>query len=160
LVRDAGPCETGGMLIGRLCRDADAGELFAEVTAQLPAEHVQADSASLTFTGETWAAARDAIRLRGGSETPLGWYHSHPAKEWCKDCPPEKRATCSLECFFSAADQQVHATLFPHAYSVALVVTDGQRGLRFDLYGWRRTRILQRGFHMLRADGGRGEASS
>lgn len=149
LVRGAGPCETGGMLIGRLCRDEASGDLFAEVTAQLPAQHTQADSASLTFTGETWAAARDAIRLRGNTEILLGWYHSHPAKEWCKDCPPEKQRTCSLDCFFSAADRQVHATLFPHAYSIALVATDGHRGLRHDLYGWRRTQIVQRGFHTL-----------
>ncbi|MBP8128801.1 MAG: Mov34/MPN/PAD-1 family protein [Candidatus Hydrogenedentes bacterium] len=149
LVRAAGPCETGGMLLGRLCRDEAASELFAEVTAQLPALHTEADSASLTFTGETWSAARDAIRLRGDTEILLGWYHSHPAKEWCKDCPPEKRRVCSLECFFSAADRQVHQTLFPHCYSIALVATDGQRGLRYDLYGWRRTQIVQRGYHTL-----------
>ena len=42
--------ETGGILIGKLWRDADAGEIFAEVTAQIPAEHTSGSNVKLTFT--------------------------------------------------------------------------------------------------------------
>ena len=78
LTRAADGRETGGVLIGRLHRDAALPEIFAEVTAQIPAEHTQGTAAKLTFTAETWSAASAAIRLRSQGEVYLGYWHSPP----------------------------------------------------------------------------------
>lgn len=149
--REIGVAETGGVLIGRLCKDPGTGEIFAVATAQLPAEHTQASASALTFTGDTWAAARREISARNLGELVIGWWHSHPAREWCRDCAPEKRENCSLSCFFSEQDKEFHATCCPRAYSVALVVTDGLSGIRCDAYGWRRAEIVRRGIHVMPA---------
>lgn len=139
--------ETGGLLLGHLRYDGGVPEVFVEVTAQVPAAHARSDSTSFTLTEATWADAHRRRRERGADEQILGWWHSHPARSWCRECPPEKRAACSLQqCFFSAADREVHQAGFPRAYSVALVVTDAETGLHHDLYGWRDGEIADRAF--------------
>jgi proteasome lid subunit RPN8/RPN11 len=139
--------ETGGILIGNLCRDRETAGLFLEVTAQIPARHTEATSASLTFTPETWTDVQAALTLRGQEEIMLGWWHSHPVREWCRECPPEKRADCTLaRGFLSEDDRLLHRTVFPRAYSVALVVNDLESGPTFSLFGWSRGLIAHREF--------------
>jgi len=148
---EQGSRETGGILIGHLWRDALAQRLFVEVTAQIPAEHTEASSAKLTFTPATWTAVQAALALRTRGEVMLGWWHSHPVREWCKDCSPEKRAKCALaEGFLSEDDRLLHRAVFPRAYSVALVVNDiGEGGPTFSLFGWERGQIQPRAFHQV-----------
>ncbi|MEY2409101.1 MAG: hypothetical protein QOF48_1771, partial [Verrucomicrobiota bacterium] len=105
----------------------------------------------LTFTPKTWAAARDTLALREQGEIMLGWWHSHPGKYWqrtsCAKCPPERRRVCPIaRNFFSSHDENLHETIFPKAYNVALVVTNTEEGLRQALYGWRDGRVQPRGF--------------
>ena len=71
-------------------------------------------------------------------------------REWCKECPEEKRKNCSiLRDFFSRDDQALHRTVFPRAYSVALVANDVPDGdLCFSLYGWKQGLITPRGFYI------------
>ena len=77
----------------------------------------------------------------------VGWWHSHPVLEWCKDCAPEKRAQCALaQGFLSEDDRLLHRTVFPRAYSVALVVNDLESGPTFSLFGWSRGLIAAREF--------------
>jgi hypothetical protein len=154
LTRRDGATETGGILIGHVRRDND---LFVEVTAQIPAEHTQAASEKLTFTPATWTAVQAALNLRGGREIMLGWWHSHPSLHWCRDCPPDKRRVCALQqsSFFSADDVTLHRQVFPKAYSVALVATHHEDGIRYAMYGWRRALVAQRGFHILTQEGER-----
>ena len=126
----AGGKETGGILIGHLHRDPGRRQLFLEVTAQIPAQHAEQELARLTFTPETWTAVDAALALRGKGEIQLGWWHSHPASHWCDDCPPETRRRCKSAGapsgdFFSAHDVALHRTVFPRAYSIALVLSDG-----------------------------------
>lgn len=150
LARRAGDCETGGVLVGRLWRDPAAREVFAEVTAQVPARHTAATAARLTFTHETWTDVRAAIALRRSDELMLGWWHSHPVRVWCRECPPEKQAACSLaRGFFSEHDRALHRTMFPAAYGVGLLVNDLQEGATFSLFGWRRGLLAPRGFSLL-----------
>ncbi len=146
--------ETGGVLIGHLHRDPGTRDLFIEITAQIPALHTEAASNRLTFTAETWTAVRAALDLRGRSELMLGWWHLHPVREWCKDCPPETRRNCSLSCgYFSSQDRALHRTVFPRAYSVALVVNDATDGPpTFSLFGWRVGSIVERGYHRLETE--------
>ncbi len=150
LARRARPNETGGILIGHLHRDTESNELFAEITGQIPAVHAMGNVDRLTFTAETWAAAGRALELRNRGETYLGWWHSHPVREWCRDCPKEKREACSLSRgFLSADDRQLHRVAFPRAYTCALVVSDvDDETIEHALFGWRRGVLERRGFHV------------
>ena len=139
--------ETGGILIGCLRRDAAAARLYLEITAQIPARHTEATSAKLTFTPATWTDVQSALTLRNRDEAMLGWWHSHPVREWCKDCAPEKQAQCVLaRGFLSEDDRRLHRTVFPRAYSVALVVNDLESGPTWSLFGWSRGVIASRDF--------------
>lgn len=143
--------ETGGILIGHLLRDEKLPEIFAEVTAQIP---VQASGGThkLTFGPETWTAVRAAVDIRNRGEIYLGFWHSHPVIEWCKsnECSVDKLKTCPLaKGFLSADDLAMLRTVFPRAYSVALVCSDPPIGKpTFSLFGWRGGRIESRGFHI------------
>ena len=141
--------ETGGILIGHLCRDRGRGEVFAEITAQVPAAHTEASAAKLTFTAATWDGVQAAIDLRRRDEIMLGWWHSHPVVEWCKDCAPEKRRVCLFRRgFLSVDDIALHRAVFPRAYSVALLMNDvGDEPPAATLFGWRRGLVEERTFH-------------
>lgn len=145
--------ETGGILIGRLWRDAAAGEIFAEVTAQIPAEHASGTNVKLTFTPQVWTAADAALRLRRKGEIYMGYWHSHPVRTWCKEkeCTAEKQKTCSLgKGFFSADDEAVMRAAFPRAYSIAIVANDTAfTDLTFSMFGNRNGITQPRGFYVL-----------
>lgn len=157
LARAAEAKETGGILVGHLHRDPDVGGLFSHVTAQIPATHAEADRAKLSFTAQVWTDVRAALALRGRGEIMLGWWHSHPVREWCKDCPEESRSRCALTAdFFSDHDRALHRTVFPRAYSLGLVVNDvAVDAPTFSLFGWRSGLIETRGFHVVEVDHGR-----
>ena len=158
LMLAAGAKETGGILIGHLRRDPARG-LFAEVTAQIRACHVEEALARLTFTPETFTAVDAAVALRAEGEIYLGWWHSHPASHWCDQCPPEKRRRCAVAGapsgdFFSTHDVALHRAVFPRAYSIALVLSDGCGNAGtpiWRLFGWRQGMVVSRNFHLLQA---------
>jgi hypothetical protein len=145
--------ETGGILIGMLGRDGAGGEIFAEITAQIPAQHTTGTQVKLTFTPQTWAAADAARRLRGRGEISLGYWHSHPVLEWCKGkaCSLEKQKTCPLaRDFFSPDDEAVMRAAFPRAYSLAIVANDTAfTDLTFSMFGNREGLLQPRGFCVL-----------
>jgi len=140
LSRHAGALETGGALIGHLCRDAEARRVYTRVTAQLPARHTEASAVSLLFTSETWSGLRDEIARRGKGERLVGWHHSHPVFEWCRlnQCQASDHDGCASDKgIFSEQDRTLHRTVFAAAHSVALVanlVTPST--VRFSAYGW------------------------
>ncbi len=154
LTLTAGPQETGGILIGHLCRDPADATVFLAITAQVPARHTEASATRLSFTPETWTEVRAAIRLRGRDEIMLGWWHSHPVREWCRECSEERRETCTLrKGFLSEHDRRLHRTVFPRAYSVALVASDvADSDLRYALFGWRQGTIQSREFITIEED--------
>ena len=140
LTRQACPLETGGALIGHLDRDPEAPTVFAVVTAQVPACHTQASAVRLAFTSDTWSDMRRTLEERAQHEVMLGWWHSHPIREWCrqKDCAETHHDQCLLgqDCF-SEHDRAVHRTVFPGAHCVALVANDvSEADVRFSVYGW------------------------
>jgi proteasome lid subunit RPN8/RPN11 len=151
LSRNAGAKETGGILIGHLHRDRSVPEVFVEITAQIHARHTEADLTKLTFTAETWTEVQAAIDLRRKDEIMLGWWHSHPVREWCKECPVERQQVCKMSGdFFSAHDHALHRTVFPSAYSIALVANDVATGdVTFSAFGWRDGLLEPRGFHVV-----------
>ena len=158
--RQAGDVETGGVLVGKLCRDSAgrAGatrEIFVEVSAQIPAPHTRSQSTKLTFTADTWAAVRAALALRRREELMLGWWHFHPDFCRLRNCPPERRARCTgASPFFSAEDVHLHATCFPSAYQIALLISESTAagGMTWSLFGWSQGMVTARGFHVLRDD--------
>jgi len=148
LTRRANGSECGGVLLGHLHRDRTLPELFVEVAVQVPARHVEASAARLTFTPETWRDVDAARALRAHGEIMVGWWHSHPVGTWCRDCSPEARHACSLaEGFLSEHDRHLQRTVFPGAHCVALVVTDlGDGEPTCTLFGWRRGQMARRGY--------------
>jgi proteasome lid subunit RPN8/RPN11 len=151
LTRKSNAKETGGILIGHLRRDTSVPEMFVEVTAQIHARHTEADLTKLTFTAETWTEVQAAIDLRRKGEIMLGWWHSHPVRQWCKDCAPQRQQVCRMASdFFSAHDHALHRTVFPRAYSIALVANDVTTGdVTFSAFGWREGLLESRGFHLV-----------
>lgn len=151
---DAGARETGGVLIGHLRQDLEEPEAFVEVTAQVPALGAEADSSRLSFTPAVWSAVQAAIDLRRRDEIMVGWWHSHPVHEWCKDCTPDRQRECPLRGdFLSAHDRLLHQTVFPRAYSTALVLNElGDAGRTFSLFGSHHGRLEPRGYHRLTED--------
>jgi proteasome lid subunit RPN8/RPN11 len=148
--RAATPMEVGGVLIGHLHRDA-SGELFSEVTAQIPALDAVGSEAQLNFPPKAWATVRAAVNLRARREIWVGWWHSHPVRAWekCRECGPERLEQCTLAtAFFSAQDRMVHRTVFSRAHMVGLVANDLAAGVRMAMFGWRDGSIEQRGFHV------------
>jgi hypothetical protein len=146
------PRETGGILIGHLARDPGDGKLFARVTAQVPAQHAEATSTRLTFAPATWTRVAAAVQLRRRDEVMLGWWHSHPVREWCAGCAEERRRSCAFAAgFLSAHDRSLHRTVFPRAWSVALVVNDVGfgPGPTHTLFGWRAGLLVERGFDLV-----------
>jgi proteasome lid subunit RPN8/RPN11 len=148
----AGTYETGGILLGKLARDAEAGDLVLQISAQIPAREAIADDASLRFTAATWRQVQAAISLRRDDEQILGWWHSHPAALWmCRNCPPGRRAACpSNRAFFSNMDVAFHRTAFQAAHNVALLLSFlDDPAPRFDLFGWRCGLVAARGYHTI-----------
>ena len=152
LTHEAGDRETGGVLIGHLCHDAASGDVGVEVTAQVPARHTAGDAVKLTFTSETWTDVRAAVALRRRDERLLGWWHSHPAQAWCRQCPDERQRSCRLAVgFLSADDKALHRAMFPAAFTQALVVTQSVSGIHAAWFGWRDGTLQPRGFVMARS---------
>ena len=150
LAEDAGEDETGGVLIGHLRRAPGSPEVYLEVTAQIPAPHTRAGLTRLTFTPDTWTAVRAAIDLRARDEIMLGWWHSHSfMKSRCEECDRKTACSSSLV-FMSATDCALHRTVFPRAYSVALVLgATPCRGMEFGLFGWRKGVVARRGARLI-----------
>ncbi len=149
MARDAGDRETGGILVGHLRRDTSKPEIYAEVTAQIPAKHARPGYARLSFTPETWSAVSDALALRKRNEIWIGWWHSHPF--FCSRCDVERRRVCALSSpFFSRDDCELHRAIFDTAFSVALLLSDtGRDQLDYALFGWRNGMIAARGCYLL-----------
>jgi hypothetical protein len=147
LARGAGQLETGGLLVGVLCRDPGSEELFIEVRAQIPAQHTHATADRLTFTAETWAAALADVARRGNGECLLGYWHSHPF--FCTRCPAESQEHCRLSRpFLSDHDRALQRAVFARAFDVALVVSDrGPFGYECGVFGWRHGLLERRGWY-------------
>jgi hypothetical protein len=149
LTVDAGACETGGILIGHLNRDDARREIGLEITAQIAAKHTVGDVGKLTFTSDTWTHVRAAVALRNAGELIAGYWHSHPASAWCRNCPIERQRVCRLATgFLSADDKLLHRTMFPAAFTQALVITHSVAGVDTRLFGWRGGVLQPRAFYL------------
>jgi hypothetical protein len=112
---------------------------------------VDATAQRLTFTSDTWTDFRRALELRRRDEIMLGWWHSHPVREWCRKCPIERQRDCAMRGdFLSEDDRLLHRTIFPRAWGLALVVNDVSfSDPTHSLFGWRLGVIELRDFRVL-----------
>jgi proteasome lid subunit RPN8/RPN11 len=157
LTKNAGDLETGGILVGHLGHEPRSPglgipDLCVAITALIPARHTVGHSTKLTFTSDTWTDVRRALELRGLGEVVLGWFHSHPQLAWCREkgCSAEAQKHCELAAgFFSADDVALHRTMFPRAFTVALLMTHSGRGILPRLFGWRAGLMEPRGFQIV-----------
>ncbi len=137
--RRAGSMETGGVLIGHVCRDADLPELFLEITALIPAR-AKGELTRLSFTPDTWTAVQAAVDRRNREEIWLGWFHSHSFYRQRQDKTKVREASARRTAtpFLSEEDCRLHRVCFPRAYGIALLVTDCPRsGMSWTTFGWR-----------------------
>jgi hypothetical protein len=155
--RQAGELETGGVLIGYVHRDPASAEIFIEITAQIPAD-ARSELTRLSFTPDTWSHVHSAVQARGGGEIWLGWWHSHSFFKHRDEKRPgevqteDQAAKQSAIPFLSSEDRLLHRTVFPRAYSVALLITDSPtNGMSWGLFGWQSTDIARRSFHVIHA---------
>jgi hypothetical protein len=154
LTRRAGAMETGGVLIGRICRDEAAGELFLLITAQIAAP-AQGALTKLSFNADTWSSVQSAIDQRSTKELWLGWWHSHSYTKHESSKPQAAEGAASrgrqpASAFLSEEDRLLHRTIFPRAYSIALLITDSpDSGMSWAAFGWRGGMIVGRAFHLV-----------
>lgn len=151
--------EVGGFLLGTLNRDRHGGKLFLDVSSMVSAaDTVTASATAVTFTPESFAHVRNIIRLRGGRESIVGWYHSHPFRV-CPRCPLPMPSECvSKILFYSVDDLHLMETTFHQPYMVGLLTAVEPRletalsHLPVKLFGWRAGRIEARGFDVYSSD--------
>jgi hypothetical protein len=173
LTRRAGAMETGGVLIGRICRDEESRELFIEITQQI-ASPAQGELTRLTFNAETWMRVQRVIDERRTNEIWTGWWHSHSYTKYeprANAKPPaaddadaesdradradraeraERAERAVATPFLSEEDRLLLRVVFPRAYSVALLITDTpDSGMSWAAFGWRNGAIKPRGFHLI-----------
>lgn len=117
--------ETGGFLIGNFYRDPNHQYEFQyiEIEHFLPATAVRSNSASLTFTHDTWSAVNQEVNLRHSDQRILGWQHTHPG----------------LGVFLSAYDLFIHRNFFASPWQVAMVVDPCQH--EFGFFQWHQDRV-------------------
>jgi proteasome lid subunit RPN8/RPN11 len=147
--------EVGGVLLGHLRRDPEGGEIFLQVTCQVPAEQTEATTTSVTFTDRTWARVREVVELRGEGEIFAGWVHSHPFR-FCKECPLPAPPECVAKVlFYSSDDEFLMELTFAQPFMVGLLTAVEPKleqslgHLPVKLYGWRHGEIQARGFHVI-----------
>jgi hypothetical protein len=78
-----GEQESAALFSGRLFRDTDSNEVFLRIDACLEAAHAVEEKLAVTFTGDTWAHARELLevrrhRLNRPNEIIVGSVHRHP----------------------------------------------------------------------------------
>lgn len=150
--RKAGSSETGGVLVGHVCRDAELPELFLEITELIPAS-AKGELTRLSFTPDTWTDVQAAIDRRNRGEIWLGWFHSHSFYyERNDDTETKDRFDRKIATpFLSEEDCRLHRVCFPRAYGIALLITDSPRsGMSWTTFGWRSGELARRAFHVIR----------
>jgi proteasome lid subunit RPN8/RPN11 len=154
-------CEIGGLLLGHLRQVPEASEIFLEATCLASGEGTtKSCPTSVTFTSDSFAQARNLIRLRAQAGDPpeivIGWYHSHPFR-FCRECPLPTPPEClSKVLFYSDDDNQLMESTFYQPFMVGLLVAVEPRieaalsHLPVKLYGWSPAgEIVPRGFEVI-----------
>jgi proteasome lid subunit RPN8/RPN11 len=117
--------ERGGFLLGQVLGERPQ---YAVIRHFHPALQAQGNTASLTFTHESWAALTRDIEAHFPTESLLGWQHTHPG----------------LGVFLSGYDVFIHKNFFSQPWQLALVVDPRQQ--EFGFFHWRGGEVRDCGF--------------
>ena len=117
--------ERGGFLLGGVYGEQPQ---YVAIRHFHPALEAQGNSASLTFTHETWAALTRQIETKFPSESLVGWQHTHPG----------------FGVFLSGYDLFIHKNFFSQRWQIALVVDPRRR--EFGFFHWRQGEVRDCGF--------------
>jgi proteasome lid subunit RPN8/RPN11 len=117
--------ERGGFLLGGVYGQSPQ---YVVVRHFHPALQAQGNSASLTFTHETWAALTRETERSFPTETLVGWQHTHPG----------------FGIFLSGYDLFIHKNFFAEPWQVAMVVDPRKR--EFGFFHWRGGEVRDCGF--------------
>jgi proteasome lid subunit RPN8/RPN11 len=109
--------EIGGILVGRLCRDA--GGPYVRVDTTIDALHAEEKGTELTFTHETWAHVHEIMDRDHTDRQIVGWYHTHPG----------------FGVFLSDRDRFIHQSFFDLPHQIALVYDPKSR--EHGVFTWR-----------------------
>ena len=103
--RQVAQCRTeqGGLLIGEVI-ELDRTILAVYVTGAVRGNSLVSTPTALEMSPDVWISANE--RCSGPAERVVGWYHCHPG----------------IGAFFSDTDRRTQRSLFPHSYSVGLVM--------------------------------------
>ena len=117
--------ERGGFLLGGVYGEAPQ---YVVIRHFHPALEAVGNSASLTFTHETWAALTRETQSNFPNESLVGWQHTHP----------------SFGIFLSGYDLFIHKNFFAQPWQVAMVVDP--RATEFGFFHWRNGEVNTCGF--------------
>ena len=117
--------ERGGFLLGGVYGESPQ---YVVIKHFHPALEAQGNSASLTFTHETWATLTRESELNHPGESLVGWQHTHPG----------------FGIFLSGYDLFIHKNFFAQTWQVALVVDPRRK--EFGFFHWRGGEVRDCGF--------------
>jgi proteasome lid subunit RPN8/RPN11 len=117
--------ERGGFLLGGVYGQSPQ---YVVVRHFHPALEAQGNSASLTFTHETWATLTRECETNHPGESLVGWQHTHPG----------------FGIFLSGYDLFIHKNFFAQTWQVALVVDPKRK--EFGFFHWRDGEVRDCGF--------------
>jgi proteasome lid subunit RPN8/RPN11 len=109
--------EIGGILVGKLCRDA--GGAYVRVDTTIDALHAEEKGTELTFTHETWSHVHEVMDRDHPDLQIVGWYHTHPG----------------FGVFLSDRDVFIHRSFFDLPHQIALV--HDPRSREHGVFAWR-----------------------
>jgi hypothetical protein len=158
-----GEQESAALFSGRTFRDTESDELFLRIDACLEAAHAVEEKLAVTFTGETWAHARELLeirrrRLNRPHEIIVGSVHRHPflpsadvnGNRKCQACDVAKYCSRSTA-VPSTDDFEWHRSVFSgQPYCVLLIWGYNAREQEdFRLYGLENASFKERTIRLL-----------
>jgi hypothetical protein len=161
LARRGGNKESGGILTGRLMRDADSTEVFMVVDACLEAEQATEREYSVSFSGETWSRIRRILEQRRKhldrpGEIIVGSVHGHnfmvgenaQGASKCETCE-QRHLCCQTTAFASPSDMDWHRVHFTGQPWCVLLVWgwNARRVEEWRLYGLSGAVLAPRGLY-------------
>lgn len=154
------PVETGGLLLGPLCRCPETGQVFAVVEQVIEATDSEATKYSLTYSGPTWARIQAMLRARRAQpETRhhrvLGQCHGHnflpfEGAEPCEACALVAVCTRSSAYLSSEDRTWCRAVFSGEPWQLSQVFGLDARGRPTEtFYGQRGGALARRGYRVI-----------
>ena len=152
--------ETGGLLVGLLCRCPDTGEIFAIVLDVLEATGSEATTHSLSYSGETWARIQTVLRARSRHPATrhhrlLGQAHGHNFLPFGGAAPCEACAhvaVCTRTSAYLSEDDRTwcRSVFSAEPWQLSMVFGHDAKGRDVSaFYGQRGGMLVRRGYRIV-----------